>query len=203
MCNDCKQWFLSMESWMCQEAAARVHQLQWTHSQSSFLELLQNSVSNWFARRPQTLISAVRKEWGEQAQSLLLNNCLFVYHGLIICLRKYLKKSSSKKKKIIKICHLFFQCGVYTSKFQQHNVPDIWCYRWLWGARNTWGRKGRLYFLYLLPRADAFSARNSVGSQWLTSTSPKPEWRGSSRGRVSCAGVPANVVLEVALVAPK
>lgn len=27
-------------------------------------------------------------------------------------------------------------------------------------------------FLYLLPRADAFSARNSAESQWLASTSP-------------------------------
>lgn len=44
MCNDCKHWFLSTESCMCQETAARVHQLQRTRQQSSFLELLQNSV---------------------------------------------------------------------------------------------------------------------------------------------------------------
>lgn len=88
-CNDCKHWFLSTENCMCQETAARVHQLQWTHQQSSFLELLQNSVSDWFGRRPQTLISAITGEWGEQAQSLLLNNCLFAYHyhfhGTNIC----------------------------------------------------------------------------------------------------------------------
>lgn len=91
-------------------------------------------------------------------------------------------------------------------KFQQHNVPDIWCYRWLWGTRNTWGRQGRMYFLYLLPRANAFSVafqqearRNCIGSRLLL----KPECRGSYRGCANWARVHANVVLEVALVVSK
>lgn len=56
-------------------------------------------------------------------------------------------------------------------------------------------------FFVSLTDADAFSARNSA--ELAHEHFSKPERRCSSRGHDNCAGVPANVVLEVTLIAPK
>lgn len=63
------------------------------------------------------------------------------------------------------------------------------------------GRAGCTFFFVSLTDADAFSARNSA--ELAHEHFSKPERRCSSRGLVNCAGVPANVMLEVTLIAPK